>query len=137
MINYYIDALRYKYADFSGRARRSEYWYFVLFNFLAYIILFTIGFAFGEYGIFLVAIYALGIIIPSLAIVVRRLHDVGKSGWFYFISLIPLIGGIWLLVLLCTDSEPGRNKWGYNPKGIGVDDNLDSQIDDIGKSLES
>ncbi|MCU0327281.1 MAG: DUF805 domain-containing protein [Spirosomaceae bacterium] len=108
-----------------------------MFNFLAYLILFTIGFALGQYGVFLVVIYALGIIVPSLAIVVRRLHDVGKSGWFYFISLIPIIGPIWLLVLLCTDSEAGVNKWGPNPKGIGVDDNLDSQIGDIGKSLES
>jgi uncharacterized membrane protein YhaH (DUF805 family) len=58
-------------------------------------------------------------IIPGLAVTVRRLHDVGKSGWFYFIVLIPIIGSIWLLVLAATDSQPGRNKYGPNPKGIG------------------
>jgi uncharacterized membrane protein YhaH (DUF805 family) len=133
MINYYIEAFTKNYVNFSGRARRSEYWYFVLFNLLAYLVLFGISYAaLGENGIFVVVLYALAVILPSLSLVVRRLHDAGKSGWFYFIALIPIIGGIWLLVLLCTDSEAGTNKWGPNPKGIG-NDNID--INSIGANL--
>lgn len=68
----------------------------------------------------LYGIYLLAIILPSLAVAVRRLHDIGKSGWMILISLIPLIGGIWLLVLLVTDSNPGDNQYGPNPKEIAV-----------------
>ena len=68
----------------------------------------------------LYGIYLLAIILPSLAVAVRRLHDIGKSGWMILISLIPLIGGIWLLVLLVTDSNPGNNQYGPNPKEIAV-----------------
>lgn len=121
-MEYFKMALQ-KYAQFTGRSRRSEYWYFVLFYFIiavvAVILDNLLGIAFLElYGpIYLIVV--LGLVIPSLAVVVRRLHDVGKSGWFYFIVLIPIIGGIWLLVLMVTDSQPGTNKWGPNPKGIG------------------
>ena len=66
----------------------------------------------------LYAIYTLAVLIPSLAVSVRRLHDVGKSGWMCFIALIPLIGGIWLLVLMLTDSNSGENEYGANPKEI-------------------
>jgi uncharacterized membrane protein YhaH (DUF805 family) len=61
----------------------------------------------------------LAMIIPGLAVTVRRLHDVGKSGWFYFIVLIPIVGSIWILVLMVTDGQPGKNQYGKNPKGIG------------------
>jgi uncharacterized membrane protein YhaH (DUF805 family) len=121
-MNWYLKVLK-QYADFSGRARRKEYWMFFLFNmifaFLAAIIDNVIGTASPEfgYGVFY-GIYALGMIIPGLAVGVRRLHDVGKSGWMLLISLIPLIGGIWLLVLMVTDSQQGTNKWGENPKEI-------------------
>jgi len=71
----------------------------------------------GNYGP-LTIIYSLVVFIPGLAVLVRRLHDVGKSGWMYFIALIPIIGAIWLLVLLATDSEAGSNKWGENPKEV-------------------
>ncbi len=136
MINYYLDTLKFKYADFNGRARRSEYWYFVLCNILAYLILSAVGFALGDYGgLILLGIFWLGVLIPSIAVIVRRLHDVGKSGWFYFVVLIPLVGGIWLIVLLCTDSQVGPNQYGPNPKGIGNNDNYDDQINNIGKSL--
>lgn len=136
MIDYYLNALKFKYADFDGRARRSEYWYFVLCNILAYLILSAVGFVLGEYGgLILLGIFWLGVLIPSIAVVVRRLHDVGKSGWFYFVVLIPLVGGIWLIVLLCTDSQVGPNQYGPNPKGIGNNDNYDDQISNIGKSL--
>lgn len=80
-----------------------------------------VGFSFEIGGIslgygYLYMIGALVHFIPSLAVLVRRLHDVGKSGWFYFIVLIPLVGAIWLLVLFCTDGDQGENKWGPNPK---------------------
>ncbi len=112
-----------QYADFSTRARRSEYWYFCLFNALiSYALAFVLGFIGGMTGLiwlgYLAYIYTLVAFIPGLAVFVRRLHDVGKSGWWWLIGLIPIVGFIWLLVLMCTDSQPGANKWGANPKGI-------------------
>jgi uncharacterized membrane protein YhaH (DUF805 family) len=115
-MNWYIEVLK-KYAVFTGRARRKEYWMFVLFN---VIISFALGFMeslAGGPGI-IANIYALAVFLPGLAVSVRRLHDVGKSGWFMFIALIPLVGAIWLLVLYCTDSQPGENQYGVNPKGL-------------------
>lgn len=139
-MNYYMQVLR-NYAVFTGRARRSEYWFFALFNFIFAIAamvadnLLNMTFELvpgypGYYGYIYVA-YALFTLVPGLAVMVRRLHDVGKSGWFFFIAFIPLIGAIWLLVLLFTDSKPGENKWGPNPKGIG---NY-SEIETVGAHL--
>ncbi len=115
-MKWYIEVLK-KYAVFSGRARRQEYWMFVLFNF---IISFVLGFVEGLAGGpgIIANIYALAVLIPSLAVSVRRLHDVGKSGWFLLISLIPIVGAIWLLVLVCSDSEAGENQYGSSPKQI-------------------
>lgn len=119
-MNWYIKVLK-QYADFSGRARRKEYWMFVLFN---VIFAFTLGLIDGlmgaydsqtSYGV-LGGLYTLAVLIPSLAVTVRRLHDVGKSGWMYFIILIPFIGAIWLLVLMLTDGNSGVNEYGPNPK---------------------
>ncbi len=119
-MNWYVKVLK-NYAVFSGRARRKEYWMFVLFNFIFSVIAIILdnilGLAFENVGygpIYL--LYSLAVFIPSLAVSVRRLHDIGKSGWFILISLIPFIGPIWLLVLMCTDSEPGENDYGPNPK---------------------
>ena len=113
-MNYYLNCLKLHYADFKGRARRSEYWYFVLFN---AIIGFVLGLVFGLIKLQFVAnIYSLAVLIPSLAVGARRLHDIGKSGWFLLVSLIPLVGFIWLIVLYCQDSQPGENGWGKNPK---------------------
>lgn len=78
-------------------------------------------------------LYGLAVLIPGLAVTVRRLHDVGKSGWFFFIILIPLVGVIWLLVLFFTDSQYGPNKYGPNPKGIGNTD----EIDEIGNYIKT
>ncbi len=103
-----------QYADFSGRARRKEYWMYFLFYMIFYLILFGIDMALSL-G-FLAIIYALALLIPSLAVAVRRLHDIGKSGWFILISLIPFIGAIILIVFLVTDSQPGENQYGPNPK---------------------
>ncbi len=123
-MKWYITVLK-KYAVFSGRARRKEYWMFVLFNLIFSIIAIVLDNVLGTaseqlgYGI-LYVVYSLAVLLPNLAVTVRRLHDVGKSGWWIFISLVPIIGGIWLLVLLATDSQPGENKYGSNPKEIGA-----------------
>jgi uncharacterized membrane protein YhaH (DUF805 family) len=121
-MNYYIKVLQ-NYATFSGRARRSEYWYFALFNMIFAIVAIVLdnilgiaieGVGYGPiYGLYLLAV-----LLPSLSVTVRRLHDVGKSGWMSLIVLIPIIGAIWLLVLFFTDSQQGTNKWGENPKEI-------------------
>jgi len=124
-MNWYLKVLK-QYADFVGRARRKEYWMFVLFNMIFAIIAMMLDNVLGiaMEGIYygpLYGIYLLAIILPSLAVAVRRLHDIGKSGWMILITLIPLIGAIWLLVLLVTDSNPGDNEYGPNPKEIAVD----------------
>ena len=121
-MDWYLKVLK-QYADFNGRARRKEYWMFFLFNMifaaLASLIDFSAGtanFVSGS-GLFQ-NIYSLVVLVPGLAVAVRRLHDVGKSGWMLLLALIPLIGAIWLLVLMATDSKEGTNKWGENPKEV-------------------
>jgi uncharacterized membrane protein YhaH (DUF805 family) len=105
-MNYYLKVLQ-NYATFSGRARRSEYWYFFLFNF---IISFVLGFVGGIMDTTVLAnIYTLVVLIPSIAVGVRRMHDVGKSGWFI---LIP----IYNLILAFTEGEKGENEYGIDPK---------------------
>ena len=130
-MKYYIHVLK-NYATFTGRARRSEYWYFVLFNFLFTIAASILDNILGTtikrewdyHGMpltfsngYIQILYSLFVLVPNLAVSVRRLHDVGKSGWFIFLALIPIIGWIWIIVLLCTDSMPGENEYGPNPKG--------------------
>ncbi|MBL4747042.1 MAG: DUF805 domain-containing protein [Flavobacteriaceae bacterium] len=121
-MKWYLKVLN-QYVDFNGRARRKEYWMFNLFNMLftllAIILDNVIGTASPQlgYGI-LYGIYALALFIPGLAVTVRRLHDLGKSGWMLLIVLIPIIGGIWLFVLLVTDSDPRENNYGDYPKGL-------------------
>jgi uncharacterized membrane protein YhaH (DUF805 family) len=121
-MDWYLKVLR-QYADFDGRARRQEYWMYTLFNILIIGVLYVLMFMGGADGgaitmiaMGLVAIYSLAVMIPSVAVAVRRLHDVGKSGWMLLIGLVPILGGIWLLVLYCTDSQPGDNEYGPNPK---------------------
>ena len=124
-MEWYLKVMRDNYANFSGRARRKEFWMFVLVQTIVMIGLMildsVLGLDFELQGISLGYgyLYLIGIIvhfIPSLAVVVRRLHDVGKSGWFYFIFLIPIIGVLWLLVLYCTEGQKQDNKWGPDPK---------------------
>ena len=110
------------YANFNGRARRSEYWYFVLFTMCVNVILSVIGrFFAGSDAMTMVitaitGIFSLAIIVTQIAVAVRRLHDIGKSGWLYLLILIPLVGQILLIVWFCTDSQPGDNQYGPNPK---------------------
>lgn len=121
-MNWYLDVLK-NYFGFSGRARRAEYWYFTLFNMLVGIVLAGIDWVTGtldpETGVGLLGgVYTLAILIPSIAVVFRRLHDTGRSAWWLFILFIPLIGAIVLLVFLVQDSTAGNNEYGANPKGI-------------------
>ncbi len=123
-MNWYLEVLK-KYAVFSGRARRKEYWYFSLFNLLITIVLAVIdgmtGTLIAEANIGLLGgIYALAILIPFLAVSVRRLHDTDRSGWWLLIALIPLIGAIVILVFMVQDSKPNENQYGSNPKGAAV-----------------
>ncbi len=122
-MNFFIDCLTKKYACFSGRARRQEYWLFFLFNFIAaFVVGFIGGFLASVTGVdafaFLGAIYNLAVLIPSFAVFCRRMHDTGRSGWWWLIGLIPFVGIIVLLVFCCLDSQPGENKYGPNPKGL-------------------
>ena len=121
-----IESVFSKYADFSGRATRSEYWYFYLFNFLVFMVYYIALFAMLESGSrdssavgylsVMIIIYALVMTIPSLAVTVRRLHDTGHSGWWIFLNLIPVIGSIVLFIWFITDSDPDTNEYGDNPK---------------------
>jgi uncharacterized membrane protein YhaH (DUF805 family) len=125
-MNWYLKVLN-QYSDFNNRARRKEYWMFAFFNFIISMLIIEVdnalGFSFNYTGNLsgpgvLNLLYNLLILIPSLAVTVRRLHDVGKSGWMLLIGLIPLVGTIWLLILLLKDSEAGENKYGANPKRL-------------------
>ena len=122
-MNWYIEVLK-KYAVFSGRARRKEYWMFFLFN---TIIALIIGLIEGFAGIapksdqsVLATLYTLAVLLPALAVGVRRLHDTGRSGWWLLIALVPIIGAIVLLVFMVQDSHPGENQYGPNPKAAVV-----------------
>lgn len=119
-MSWYLAVLK-KYATFSGRAQRSEYWYFLLFYFLISIGLALVDGITGSFSVeagigLLSGIFTISMLIPSIAVVVRRLHDTNRSGWWLLIGLIPLIGGIVLLVFTVQDSQPGQNQFGPNPK---------------------
>lgn len=107
------------YANFSGRASRSEFWWFFLFTFLiglAFELVF--GFDVQDWPVGITSVYgliSLALIIPSIAVQIRRLHDIGKGGGWIFIVLVPLIGVIWYLVLMLTPSNPGDNRFGPQP----------------------
>jgi uncharacterized membrane protein YhaH (DUF805 family) len=119
-MNWYLEALR-KFATFSGRARRSEYWYFTLFNLIIEIVLAVIDMATGLYsqgtgvGV-LSGIFGIAMILPSIAVGIRRLHDTNRSGWWLLIGVIPLLGAIVLLIFMVLDSDAGENRFGPNPK---------------------
>ena len=115
-MNWYLGCWK-KFAEFSGRARRQEYWMFVLFNFLVSVAVGVVDGILGTGGS-LGGLYSLAVLVPSLAVAARRLHDTDRSGWWMLIALIPVIGWIVLLVFLCSDSKPGENRFGANPKGL-------------------
>jgi uncharacterized membrane protein YhaH (DUF805 family) len=123
LMNYFLDALG-KYAVFTGRARRSEYWYFVLFSCLIVIALASVGLYIAKVtggpptlAQYLADFFSLLILVPSLAVSVRRLHDIGMNGWWVLLNFVPL-GGLVLLYFFCQDSQSGENAYGPNPKGV-------------------
>ena len=113
-VNLYLSVVKTKYAAFNGRARRKEYWCFTLINIAISVVLGIIG------GIikfsFLGMIFTLAILVPGIAVSIRRLHDIGKSGWWLLIALVPIVGALYLLYLMVQDSNPGDNQYGANPK---------------------
>jgi len=108
--------------DFSGRSRRKEYWYFTLFNCIVFLFLILFAIPLGEQEkpsmlpLGLIFAYSLVILVPGLAVTIRRLHDIGKSGWWYLIAFVPFVGGLILFVFTLLDSEPFPNQWGLDPK---------------------
>lgn len=126
MFDWYLKVIK-NYASFSGRARRSEFWYFTLVNLLVTVALqipaAAINAASGGHGgpiaglfTLVSAFYSLALLVPSLAVSVRRLHDTGRSGWWLLIALLPIVGALVLIVFYIFDSQPGSNRWGPNPK---------------------
>lgn len=119
-MKWYLKVMK-NYAQFTGRASRQEYWMFVLFNMIFAIVAIVLDNVMGliiaglPYGP-IYMIYAFAIILPATAVCVRRLHDIGKSGWMIFISLIPVIGSIWLLILACKEGNIGSNEYGMAPE---------------------
>ena len=111
-MNWYLEVLK-KYAIFSGRARRKEYWMFMLFNF---IIAFALSIV--EERSILVSLYSLAVLLPGMAVAVRRLHDTGRSGWWLLIGIVPIIGALVLLVFMVQDSQSDDNQYGPNPKAV-------------------
>ncbi|MCQ2202552.1 MAG: DUF805 domain-containing protein [Bacteroidales bacterium] len=125
MFDYFKKAVFENYANFSGRARRKEYWYFCLTLFILNMLMQVVS-AISSVessssilvlGLSIVLLLAyMCLIIPNISLSIRRLHDIGKSGWYLLIGFIPLVGGIILLVWFCREGETGPNKWGPDPK---------------------
>ena len=121
-MNWYLAVLK-KYATFSGRATRSEYWYFALFSAIISLVLILLDKMTGTYSAetsmgALNGLYSLAVMIPSVAVTVRRLHDTGHSGWWFLLAFIPLIGALVLLYFTVQDSQPISNQYGENPKAL-------------------
>jgi len=122
-MNWFLKAVS-SYAAFSGRARRSEYWYFYLFFMVFYVAALVVDVAVGSWsadaGAGLVStLFSFVLLLPGLAVTVRRLHDTGRSGWWVLLYFVPIVGLVVMLVFLCTDSQPGDNAYGPNPKDQG------------------
>jgi len=132
---YFVDTLKNRYAAFKGRATRSEYWYFALYCVIIAIILAIVDAMIvnpllgiqpdleGRKSSIISTIFSLGILIPSMALGIRRLHDIGKSGWWIFLGIVPLVNfiGVFVLIYFCTkDSQPGENRYGRNPKELSA-----------------
>ena len=126
---YFLDTIKNRYAKFDGRATRSEYWYFILFYFIISFIVILLDILVvnpmlgatpkqAQQGGLLQIILALALLIPSIAVGVRRLHDIGKSGWWILVGLVPIIGALLLIYFYVLDSQVGENQYGPNPKGV-------------------
>lgn len=123
-MSWYLSVLK-QYAVFQGRSRRKEYWMFFLFNTIINFLLIVLHMALMEdvtfyqrgFAMFpIYSIYSLAVFLPVLGVSIRRLHDIGKGGWWVLLNFIPVIGNIWFIVLMCMDGSPGENEYGPNPK---------------------
>ncbi len=131
-MEWFLKVVRDNYANINGRARRKEYWMFVLINIGISMVLSLIDRMLGltmdsnDYGYgpgALSSIYSLAVLVPSIAVTVRRLHDINKSGWFILAAFVPCVGGIYLLYLLVSEGDRGQNQYGADPKNDGIDGN--------------
>ena len=134
-MNWYVKVLK-QYVDFSGRARRKEYWMFALINAIIVIVLQLVdgllgtgintasaggsGVSFGISLGILSGLYSLAVLLPGLAVAIRRLHDTDRSGWWVLIALVPFVGGIVLLVFFVLAGTAGGNKYGADPKAVAT-----------------
>lgn len=121
----FLKVVKENYANFNGRARRKEYWQFVLVNVIISVIT-NILTVVSDKLMFVGVIVSLALLLPSLAVAVRRLHDVNKSGWYLLIALVPIVGGLYLLYLMTVEGDKGANQYGADPKGL---ENLDPFAD--------
>lgn len=120
-MQWYLKVLR-QYADFGGRARRTECWMFALFNVVILTVLVVVDTAarlsIGPHTGLLGSIYLLAVLVPGLAVGARRLHDIGYSGWWQLLGLVPVVGWAVVIRMFCMDGDPEPNRWGPNPKAI-------------------
>ena len=115
-MNWFLKVLK-QYTDFNGRARRKEYWMYILFYAIFSYVAIMLDYLIGTTSVFS-GLYSLALLLPTLAVGVRRLHDIDKSGWMLLLGLIPIIGQIWLIVLFIQEGSPGSNEYGINPKEV-------------------
>lgn len=119
-MNWYLKVVKGNYANFRGRARRQEYWMFAFINLMFAVLLSMIDRLVFDAGNFILSsLYMLIVLIPGIAVAVRRLHDTSRSGWWMLLAFIPVIGVVALIMMMCVDSTPAPNRYGPNPKGIG------------------
>ncbi len=137
MLDWWKKVLIENYANFEGRARRAEYWYYILMNiilgfssilFFVIIGVITDIFEIAIVGYIIFILYTLIVLIPSIAVAVRRLHDTNKTGWLYLLNFVPF-GGLVLFIFYCIEGDKGANQYGTDPKNEGYTD----EIDAIGK----
>ncbi len=114
-MNWYLVVL-FKYSVFDGRSHREEYWMFVLFDFVIILVLIVLSLM-APFRVILV-LYRLAVVVPGIAVTIRRLHDTGRSGWWWLIALVPVVGWIVLLIYMAQDSQPSANRYGPNPKNV-------------------
>ena len=117
MVEYFKLVVFERYAQFTGRAGRAEYWWFFLANLIVSVVLNVLARASGLFSI-LGLVYSLALLVPGLAVAVRRLHDTGKSGWWLLIALVPIVGVIVLIIFLASEGDPGENEYGPPDPGL-------------------
>ncbi|GAA5260018.1 DUF805 domain-containing protein [Proteus mirabilis] len=126
-MNWYLEVIKNNYANFSGRARRKEYWMFIVVNTIILAVLYGIMFSSidsytgemsgtGFAALIIIGIYSLATIIPNIAVTVRRFHDQDRSGWMVLLSFIPFVGGLILFIFMCLYGTRGENRFGLDPK---------------------